>query len=122
MKDPNLSLLEAAARLLRPVLDELVFVGGSVAGLLITDPGSAGVRSTLADKLHNACAVLRDHRAFGEAVWERFDAPVGDQLWYYDSFVAVFRERAPGPMADELAEVVAEIKNCHEPAPRAGRA
>jgi len=47
MRDPNLLLLENAARLLRPVLDELVFVGGSIAGLLITDPGSAGVRPTL---------------------------------------------------------------------------
>lgn len=47
MKDPNLLQLEAAARLLRPVLGELVFVGGSVTGLLITDPGSAGVRPTL---------------------------------------------------------------------------
>lgn len=47
MKDPNLPLLEAAARILRPVLDDLVFVGGSTTGLLITDPGSAGVRSTL---------------------------------------------------------------------------
>src|SRR5512133_750544 len=47
MRDPNLRLLENAARLLRPVLDELVFVGGSIAGLLITDPGSAGVRPTL---------------------------------------------------------------------------
>jgi hypothetical protein len=47
MKDPNLPLLETAARVLHPVLDELVFVGGSVTGLLITDAGSAGVRSTL---------------------------------------------------------------------------
>ncbi len=46
MRDPNLLLLEGAARLLEPVLDELVFVGGSIAGLLMTDPASAGVRPT----------------------------------------------------------------------------
>jgi hypothetical protein len=47
MQDPNLLQLEAAARLLRPVLGELVFVGGSITGLLITEPGSGAVRPTL---------------------------------------------------------------------------
>jgi hypothetical protein len=47
MKDPNLRLLEAAAKVLQPVLDELVFVGGCATGLLISDPGSGGVRPTL---------------------------------------------------------------------------
>jgi hypothetical protein len=38
--DPNPALLERAVELLRPLLDELVFVGGCATGLLITDPGS----------------------------------------------------------------------------------
>ena len=88
---------------------------------LRAEADASTLRVSLADKLHNACAVLRDHRAFGEAVWGRFNAPAGDQLWYYESLVAVFRERTPGPMADELAEVVAEIRGRHEAAPRAGR-
>ena len=46
MTDPNLALLEDAVRLLRPLLDELVFVGGCATGLLITDPASAGIRPT----------------------------------------------------------------------------
>lgn len=46
MTDPNRWLLESAAELLRPLLDELVFVGGCATGLLITDPGSGGVRPT----------------------------------------------------------------------------
>ncbi len=44
--DPNLQLLEAAARALEPMLDEFVFVGGCVTGLFITDPAAAGVRPT----------------------------------------------------------------------------
>jgi len=63
--------------------------------------------------------ILRDHRAIGEAIWERFNAPVGEQLWYLESLVAVFRERSPGPMVDELAEVVGEIRGRHEQATRA---
>ncbi|MYD87492.1 MAG: hypothetical protein F4018_08605 [Acidobacteria bacterium] len=44
--DPNLQLLQAAAQALEPMLGEVVFVGGCVAGLLITDPAVAGVRPT----------------------------------------------------------------------------
>ena len=44
--DPNLQLLEAAAQALEPMLGEVVFVGGCVTGLLITDPAVAGVRPT----------------------------------------------------------------------------
>jgi hypothetical protein len=46
MNDPNRHLLEEAVRLLRPLLDELVFVGGCATGLLITDPDSRGIRAT----------------------------------------------------------------------------
>ncbi len=76
------------------------------------------LRVSLADKLHNARAILRDHRTMGEAIWARFSAPVGEQLWYFESLVAVFRERAPGPMADELAEVVEAIRSRHAAAVR----
>jgi hypothetical protein len=45
--DPNVQLLEiVAARLGKPMLDKLVFVGGSVAGLLITDPILPAIRPT----------------------------------------------------------------------------
>jgi predicted nucleotidyltransferase len=45
--DPNVLLLEiVAARLGKPMLDKLVFVGGSVAGLLITDPMQPAIRPT----------------------------------------------------------------------------
>jgi predicted nucleotidyltransferase len=46
MKDPNGLLFEAAARLLRPLLNDLVFLGGSATGLLITDQAAPGVRAT----------------------------------------------------------------------------
>lgn len=44
--DPNLQLLEAAARALEPLLGEVVFIGGCVTGLMITDPAVAGTRPT----------------------------------------------------------------------------
>jgi hypothetical protein len=46
MANPNLELLRGAAKLLRPIVDELVFVGGCTTGLLISDEASADVRPT----------------------------------------------------------------------------
>ena len=46
MSTHNLALLIDAARLLKPLLRELVFVGGSTTALLITDKAAADVRPT----------------------------------------------------------------------------
>jgi len=46
MRDPNRQQLEAAARVLRPLLDDLVFLGGCTTGFLLSDPASAGLRPT----------------------------------------------------------------------------
>lgn len=46
MPDPNRDLFESVVRLLQPVLDELVFVGGCTTGLLITDPAASAIRPT----------------------------------------------------------------------------
>jgi hypothetical protein len=46
MADPNRELFAHVVRLLEPVLDELVFVGGCAMGMMITDPAAAGIRPT----------------------------------------------------------------------------
>jgi hypothetical protein len=46
MSKHNIELLVEAARLLQPLLGELVFVGGSTTSLLITDKAAAEVRPT----------------------------------------------------------------------------
>jgi len=46
MADPNRDLFEHVVRLLEPVLEHLVFVGGCATGMLISDPAAAGIRST----------------------------------------------------------------------------
>lgn len=47
MADPNRAVFESVVRLLAPVLDDLVFVGGCTTGLFITDPAAAGIRPTV---------------------------------------------------------------------------
>ncbi len=69
------------------------------------------LRVSLADKLHNARAILYDLRTIGDSLWARFTAAsAADQLWYYRSLAEVFRRRKPGPLADELQRVVDEIE------------
>ena len=46
LRSPNRDRLLRTARLLRPLLGELVFVGGQVAELLVTDPAAVRVRPT----------------------------------------------------------------------------
>jgi hypothetical protein len=43
--DPNRVLFESVVRLLVPLLDELVFVGGCTTGLFITDPAAGSFSS-----------------------------------------------------------------------------
>ena len=66
------------------------------------------LRVSLADKLHNARAILFDLRA-GQDVYRRFSAPRDEQLWYYGALAAAFTELADGPMVAELRRVVAEL-------------
>lgn len=46
MTNPNFQILIDAAKLLKPILGELVFVGGCATALLITDEAAADVRPT----------------------------------------------------------------------------
>jgi len=45
--NPNLARLASAAEKLEPLLGQIVFVGGCVTGLLLTDPAAPPVRPTL---------------------------------------------------------------------------
>jgi (p)ppGpp synthase/HD superfamily hydrolase len=63
---------------------------------------------SLADKVHNARAILRDLRKpdIGESVWARFSQPKERTLWYYRSLANSFCESLPGQLSDELREIV----------------
>jgi (p)ppGpp synthase/HD superfamily hydrolase len=63
---------------------------------------------SLADKVHNARAILRDLRKpeVGEKIWSRFSQPKERTLWYYRSLGDTFRKVLPGQLSDELHEIV----------------
>jgi 8-oxo-dGTP pyrophosphatase MutT (NUDIX family) len=68
------------------------------------------LRVSLADKLFNARAILRDYLEVREALWPRFKAGREGQLWYYRQLADRFKELLPGRMAEELSDVIAELE------------
>ena len=66
---------------------------------------------SLADKLFNARAILRDYRAVGEQLWTRFTGDRDGQLWYYRSLSDIFSRLLPDvQMTSELAGAVTELE------------
>lgn len=71
---------------------------------------------SLADKLHNARAVLLDFRQIGDEIWPRFKAGREEQLWYYGELLTAFEARADelGPLAapklDDFRRTIDELR------------
>jgi hypothetical protein len=82
-QNPNLEILEIAADALGALCDELVFLGGCVTALLITDPAAPPVRATRdVDALAEVGTVVEYHalenrlRRCGFDVDSSSDAPI----------------------------------------------
>jgi len=68
-----------------------------------------------ADKLYNAWSILKDYRALGESVWQRFKGGGKEgTLWYYRSLVTAFRQAQSNPkltlLVDEFDRVVTKLE------------
>jgi (p)ppGpp synthase/HD superfamily hydrolase len=64
---------------------------------------------SLADKAHNASAILRDYRVLGESLWERFNGGRAGTVWYYGALSETFARCLPGPLTEELQRSVAAL-------------
>jgi (p)ppGpp synthase/HD superfamily hydrolase len=58
---------------------------------------------SLADKTHNAEAILFDYRVLGEVLWDRFNGGAAGTRWYYQSLANIFSEVMPGRLSDRLS-------------------
>lgn len=67
---------------------------------------AASLRVSLADKTHNAGAILADLAAHGPAVWDRFTGGRDGTLWCYRALADAFAASLPGPGAARLARLV----------------
>jgi (p)ppGpp synthase/HD superfamily hydrolase len=77
----------------------------------LSEASESALLVSLADKLHNAHAILRDFRAHGDALWQRFSVKdPQDHLWYYRSLLEVYSKRFDNRMVGELREVIDELE------------
>lgn len=61
---------------------------------------------SLADKTHNAEAILFDYRALGDVLWPRFTGGADGTRWYYGALARAFAQAMPGRLNDRLALAV----------------
>jgi hypothetical protein len=73
-------------------------------------PRSA-LQVSVADKVHNAEAILDDYDRLGPALWKLFNEERPErQLWYYASLDAVFRDRIPAhPLTGRLTRCLTAL-------------
>jgi hypothetical protein len=69
-KNPNIGMLEAAVERLGPLIDEVVFLGGCVTGLLLTDPAAPPLRTTLDVDIMVNVVSLADYHQFNQRLRE----------------------------------------------------
>ena len=78
----------------------------------LSEASDSALLVSLADKLHNAHAILRDFRAHGDELWQRFSVKDPQQhLWYYRSLLQVYAQRIDNWMVDELREVIDALEH-----------
>ncbi len=70
MPESNLDQLIRAARLLDPLLTELVFVGGAVTSVLVNDPGAGPPRPTIDVDVVAEITSYREYTKLGERLRE----------------------------------------------------
>lgn len=77
----------------------------------IADASASVTMVSASDKLHNARAVLKDFRADGVNIFDRFnrEAGVAGTIGYYCGLVAAFRLRAPQLADSRLIPLIAEL-------------
>jgi (p)ppGpp synthase/HD superfamily hydrolase len=67
-------------------------------------------RVSLADKVHNARAILFDYRQIADELWLRFNGGRDGTVWYYRALATAFAATTPGPLSQELVRLVDEIE------------
>jgi (p)ppGpp synthase/HD superfamily hydrolase len=83
-------------------LDHLAHVDGDLKAPLL--------RVSMADKLSNLRATVRDAGLNGDGFWKVFRQGAASQLWYYGRMNDIFRARCPGStMLPELEALLAQL-------------
>ena len=77
----------------------------------LQDASAEAVLVSLADKLDNTRAILRDLRTDGPELWKRFAvSDPQEHLWYYRALLGVFTRRSDSSMVEELRRTIAALE------------
>ena len=71
---------------------------------------AASLEVSIADKTHNAGAIVADLHAHGEQVWTRFTGGKDGSLWYYRALADAFAELAQGTASERFTRIVDEME------------
>lgn len=79
---------------------------------LEAEASSESVIVSLADKIHNLMSILSDYEQIGDEIWQRFTTKsMADQLWWYESILAVgMRREAPSELLSALESLLKEME------------
>lgn len=75
----------------------------------LVDVSRSSLQVSLADKLHNARAIVTDLETSGPSVWTRFSAPPVAQHWYFTALAGVFSHRLGNRIAQALQVTVGRL-------------
>jgi (p)ppGpp synthase/HD superfamily hydrolase len=78
---------------------------------ILSDKPAQSLLVSLADKTHNAEAILFDYRVLGDQLWPRFNGGADGTRWYYNALAEVFPKVMPGRLTDRFARAVAGFSN-----------
>ncbi len=82
----------------------------------INSADEASLLVSMADKLHNSTAIVRDYRQVGAKVFKRFKPGAEEVAWYYRSLVEAFDARGfeggTKALLEELKLAVGELERC----------
>ena len=76
----------------------------------ISTASKSAIRVSMADKVYNASATLRDIRIEGEDCWSRFNGGKEGTLWYYQQLIHAFQKFGSNYMLQELERIFAELE------------
>ena len=73
----------------------------------LPDKAERSLLVILADKTHNAEAILYDYQTIGDDLWTRFSGGADGVRWYYDSLARAFDRILPGRLSARLKRAAA---------------
>ena len=95
-KDPNVAIDKKATWLGRKEKYLATLQEDSMEALIVC----------AADKIHNLQASIDEYNDTGRGPWENFNAPLGQQVWYYRKVLEILKKRLPEhPIVKETEKV-----------------